>query len=283
MALRLLVVVSLLFAALGLGYVAFEAMQPPRRVVATDSAAPPPPPPLMVRVMAAAHMVPAGTLLKDEDFTIREFASGAVPEDALPATDENRAELRGAMLRRYLDASAVLKRSDVLRLRDRGFLAAVLKQGMRAISIGVDAVTGTAGLIWPGDNVDLILTQEFSAEAATLGRRISGETVLTDIRVIAVDQQVSQGVSGSAAGRLARTVTLEVSAEQAERVAVAERLGRLALTVRAIEPAAAPAPEAPASGPIFGADVSAGLSGVAPAGTRLRLIQGADQQEVVFR
>jgi pilus assembly protein CpaB len=283
MVLRLLIVFSLLFAALGLGYVAFTAMQAPQRVVAADSPRSPPPPPLMVRVMASARAVPAGTLLKDEDFTFREFGSGAVPEDALLATDESRAELRGAMLRRYLDPAEVLKRTDVFRLRDRGFLSAVLKQGKRAISIGVDAVTGAAGLIWPGDQVDLILTQEFSSEAVALGRRISGETVLTDIRVIAVDQQISQGVSGSAAGRLARTVTLEVSAEQAERVAVAERLGRLALTVRAIDTPSDPVSEAPINGPIFGSDVSTGLSGVTSVGSRLRLIQGGDQQDVTFR
>lgn len=283
MALRLLVVVSLLFAALGLGYVAVEALRAPPRVVDIASSPPPPPPSLMVRVIAAARTVPAGTLLKDEDFAVREFTSLAVPADALPATDENRAELRGAMLRRYLDANEVLKRADILRLRDRGFLAAVLKQGRRAISIGVDAVTGTAGLIWPGDQVDLILTQEFEAKNAASGRLISGETVLTDIRVIAVDQQVSQGVNGNAAGRLARTVTLEVTADQAERVAVAERLGRLSLTVRAIEPTDALVAETPATGPIFGADVSTGLSGMAPAGTRLRLIQGNTEQEVVFR
>jgi pilus assembly protein CpaB len=283
MALRLLVIVSLLFAALGLGYAAIQALRTPPRVVAVDSLPTTPPPPLMVRVIAAARMIPAGTLLKDEDFVIREFASAALPADALSASDETRAELRGAMLRRYLDANEALKRADVLRLRDRGFLAAVLKQGRRAISIGVDAVTGTAGLIWPGDQVDLILTQEFETKTTTPGRLVSGETVLTDIRVIAVDQQVSQGVSGNAAGRLARTVTLEVTPEQAERVAVAERLGRLALTVRAIEPSDAPAPEASAGGPLFGADVSTGLSGLAPAGTRLRLIQGGSEQEVVFR
>ena len=124
---------------------------------------------------------------------VREVAPDAVPEGALLESDEARAELRGALLRRYLDAGAPVARGDVLRPRDRGFLAAVLRPGSRAIAVGVDAVTGAAGLIWPGDQVDLILTQEIDAAAAPVARRVVGETVLTDVRVIAVDQQFTQG------------------------------------------------------------------------------------------
>ena len=184
------------------------------------------------------------------------------------------------MLRRYLDAGMPLVRTDVLRLRDRGFLAAVLRPGTRAISIGVDAVTGAGGLIWPGDQVDLILTQELEAAAEGQARRVAGETILTDLRVIAVDQKITQGRSDTEEERaLARTVTLEVSPAQAERVAVAARLGSIALVVRAAD-----GPSAVAAGrtePVFGADVSAALLVSAPTGrSRMRVIQGGDQQEV---
>jgi Flp pilus assembly protein CpaB len=125
--------------------------------------------------------------------------------------------------------------------------------------------------------VDVILTQELAAADAPLGRRVVGETVLTDRRVIAVDQTIAQGPAGgeTGPGRIARTVTLEVTMEQAERLAVASRLGRLSLTVRPIEKGLLPV-SAPA-GPIFGSDVSNALSGsLVSEGARMRVIQGTD-------
>ncbi|HWX50013.1 MAG TPA: Flp pilus assembly protein CpaB [Roseomonas sp.] len=280
---RLLLVLVLLLAAAGLGLVAWQAVQPPApRPVAQAEAAPPSP--VRIRILVAARPLPAGSLLKEEDWAVREVPPGSTSEAVLRDAPEERAELRGAMLRQYLDAGAPLSRDDVLRPRDRGFLAAVLRPGMRAISVGVDAVTGTSGLIWPGDQVDLILTQELDPAQAPLGRRVVAETVLTDIRVIAVDQKLTQGASGDTAARdIARTVTLEVSARQAERVAVAGRLGRLSVTVRAMEEtAAADTTARPAA--VFSADVSSALSrSEQAAGMRMRVIQGGETQDLTFR
>jgi pilus assembly protein CpaB len=103
--------------------------------------------------------------------------------------------------------------------------------------VGVDAVTGTAGLIWPGDHVDLILTQQIDDATVPLGRRLAAETVLKDVRVIAVDQQMVQGGATTTGdtSQQSRTVTLEVSPEDVEKVAVATRLGRLSLAVRPVD------------------------------------------------
>ncbi|MGI4941901.1 MAG: RcpC/CpaB family pilus assembly protein, partial [Janthinobacterium lividum] len=80
-------------------------------------------------------------------------------------------------------------------------------------------------------------------QALPLAKRIAGETVLTGVRVIAIDQQLSQGTTPNGAEpQPARTVTLEVTSSQAERVAVASRLGHLTLVVR---PADAPLPVSP--------------------------------------
>lgn len=296
MLLRVLIVFSLVLSAVGLGVVGLQLLAPPPAPAPVVEA--PPPPPAKVKVLVAARPLSLGTLLKDEDLVVRDLGAEAVPDGALEPTDEIRAELRGALLRRYLDPNTAVLRSDVLRPRDRGFLAAVLRPGTRAIAVGVDVVTGTAGLIWPGDQVDLILTQSFNE--APVSRRVVGETVLSDIRVIAVDQQISHGAApganaGAGVGRVARTVTLEVTPEQAERIAVATRLGRIDLTVRAIEfegPATAPATypadvawnQENARTSLFGADVSPALarSAISP-GARMRVIQGGEQKEVTFR
>lgn len=284
MFLRVLIIFSLVLSAVGLGGLGFQMLAPSTPPQARTEAPPPPPPPVRARILVATRALPSGTLLKDEDFTVRELPPTQVPEDAVEPTDESRAELRGALLRRYLDPGTPVRRADVLRPRDRGFLAAVLRPGTRAISVGVDVVTGTAGLIWPGDQVDLILTQELGGGDIPLARRVVGETLLADVRVIAVDQQFQGATAADATpNRVARTVTLEVTPEQAERVAVASRLGRIALTVRAIEKLDADA--VPASSSVFGGDVSPALSRTAISeGIRMRIIQGDGQnQEVTFR
>jgi pilus assembly protein CpaB len=285
MFLRILVILSLVLSAVGLGALGFQLLSPSAPQQVAVQAPPPPPPPARARILVAARALPAGTLLKDEDFSVREMPPEQVPEGSVEPSDEIRAELRGALLRRYLDAGVPVHRADVLRPRDRGFLAAVLRPGTRAISVGVDVVTGTAGLIWPGDQVDLILTQELGAGDVPLARRVVGETLLANVRVIAVDQQFTQGASAADAtpSRIARTVTLEVTPEQAERVAVGSRLGRIALTVRAIDRVEAEA--VPASNSVFGGDVSPALARSAISdGIRMRVIQGDGQsQEVTFR
>src|SRR3954469_18432058 len=150
MPLRILLSGLLLFSALGLGLVGYSVTRPPKTVTVTV-APEAPPPPLTVDVLVAAHNLPAGTMMKEEDLTQRAVPSADVPQGALTNSPEARAGLRGALLRHYLDAGNIMMAGDVLHPRDRGFLAAVLTPGTRAISVGVDAITGNGGLIWPGD------------------------------------------------------------------------------------------------------------------------------------
>jgi pilus assembly protein CpaB len=299
MLLRPFIAAILLFGSAGLGWVAYKAVNPTQLAAHQVVAGAP------VKLLVAAQPLQAGTLLKDTDLREREAPPDAVPDGSFIVTDDARAEIRGAMLRRYLDTGAPVMQADVLRPRDRGFLAAVLSPGTRAVSIGVTAKSGASGLISPGDLVDVILTQEFQRGDTPAGHRVVAETVLTLIRVIAVDQQIAQGApaetpAGTAA-HVASTVTLQVTPEQADRVAVAERLGQLLLTVRPIEGEAAPRPIAvaehpapevvlpsggparPASAAVFGADVSAALSHDEPAASpHMRLIQGDKVSEVTF-
>jgi pilus assembly protein CpaB len=281
MPLRLFLVGLLLLAALGLGLVGYQATRPAHVVTV---AAPVPPPPLTVDVLVAAHSLPAGTLMKEEDFIQQPVPSAQVPKGALTNSPEVRVGLRGALLRHYLESGSVLMAGEVLHPRDRGFLAAVLAPGARAISVGVDAITGDGGLIWPGDRVDVILTQELSEKDAPLARRFVGETVLNDVRVVAVDQSITQGAvvtSDNATGRLARTVTLEVTPQQAERTAVAERLGKVTLAIRAVE-GVAEVIDRRAS--VYGGDVSAALADGGTSGApRMRVIEGKDAHEVTFQ
>jgi pilus assembly protein CpaB len=239
---------------LGLGVIAYASTRP------THEATGAPPPPTTVRVLIAAKEIAAGNLLKPGDLVAREIVATVLPDGATPDNDDERHGLVGAMLRRSLAAGEPIRLNDALRPGDHGFLAAVLKGDMRAVTVGIDAITSTAGLIWPGDRVDLILTQTLSDATISAGHRIVAETVVSNIRVIAIDQRMVEGAANGGPTPDARTVTLEVDKADAQSVQVAIRLGRLSLSVR-------PADEAPESRgaripptATFASDVSPALS-----------------------
>ena len=282
MSLRIVVAALILTTALTLGMMAWRLTQPAHPVALATQAAPPPP--LMLKYLVAAHPLPAGTLTRDEDYGVKSAIASALPAGAIVDSPEARGTIRGALIRRYLDAGTTITAEDILRPRDRGFLAAVLAPGTRALAIGVDAVSGVAGLIWPGDRVDVILTQEMSGADTSPGHRVLAETVLRDARVIAVDQEIVQGAPATAgvAGKLARTVTLQVTAPEAERLVVAQHLGRLSLAMRAAADAAQAANYA--DGAVYGGDVSPALAGSGvTAAARVQVIQGNARSEVTFR
>jgi pilus assembly protein CpaB len=242
---------------LGLGFVGYASTRPPQDVAGASK----PPPPVLVSVLSAAHDIPAGSLLKPADLTTKQVQRASLPADATMDTDDERRGLYGAMVRRSIAAGDIVRIPDALRPGDHGFLAAVLKGDMRAVTVGVDAISGTAGLIWPGDRVDLILTQTIAESAVPIGHRIVAETVVSDVRVIAIDQRMVEGAANSSATPDARTVTLEVNKADAQGVQVAVRLGRLSLSVR---PADGGTDAGPPGGPIgttWASDISPALAG----------------------
>lgn len=284
MSIRMVVLGLILLTAIGLGLVAYQLVQPPPQVAAPVPQQVAPPVATTGRFLAAARSIPAGTLIRDEDFRPMDIPLADVPDGAYADTPDNRVQIRGALVRTYMDPRNVVTAGSVLRPRDRGFLAAVLAPGMRAVSIPVDPVSGVAGLIWPGDRIDLILVQESAVEGASIAQRIFSEVMLADVRVIAIDQLLVQGASSvdGTTGHLARVVTLQVSDEEAQRIAVGTRLGRLQLTIRAADPAPAAAASEP--GAIFSRDVSPTLANATTVVvSRVRVIQGDSVGEVTFK
>jgi pilus assembly protein CpaB len=280
MSLRSALMAAIVLGLGGLGIVVWIASQLPSKATAEVAAAPTPAP--TTRILVAAHPLRAGNLLKFDDIQPHDALTSEVPEGARADTPRERAELVGSMVRRGLQALDVLLPADVLRPGDRGFLAAVLRPGMRATTIGVDAVSGTAGLIWPGDHVDVLLTQVTEDQTLPAARRASAETVLGDVRVIAIDQQLMQGATGNGAEQgTTHTVTLEVTEAQAERAALAARLGHLSFIVRAADTL----PDAQDYRPetTWGGDVSPALNQGRTAGRIMRVYQGTtDGKEFRF-
>jgi len=167
--LRLSIIMVMLLATAALGLIAYNMNLPKPVIQVTENTpAPPAPPPALVTIgyFVAARPLPAGTLAREEDFTVRSVSPDRVPSGAIIDTPEVRIGLRGSLVRTFLDTGSLVTSQNVLRPRDRGFLASVLAPGTRAVSIKVDAESGVSGLIWPGDYVDVVVTHSATPTAA---------------------------------------------------------------------------------------------------------------------
>jgi pilus assembly protein CpaB len=237
-------------------------------------------------VLAATVPLPAGTLLRAQDVTWQPVdrtgpdlivRPGAAAVEAKPGiVEETQAGVYGAVLRQALVGGEPIRRSTIVKPGDRDFLQVVLSPGARAIAIPVATGGASTGLLSPGDRADVILTQNFSkTEGVTtpLTRRSVSETVVENLRVLAIDAPDAKptGVAANPAnGNFGRTVTLEVTAAQAEQINVATELGKLSLTLRSIAGAttladAAPGERAEPIKPQWAGDVSPALAGAAQA------------------
>jgi pilus assembly protein CpaB len=205
----------------------------PQRVNADTAAA-------RVEILVATAALPSGTLLRAKDLVWQPIARTAESDQILrppgaagnanPELDQQaRGEVYGAALRVGLTAGDAIRRSAIVKPGDRDFLQVVLSPGARAISIPVATGGASTGLLYPGDRVDVILTQTFKNDPP-LTRGSVSETVVESLRVLAVDAPDSK--PASAGNGFGRTVTLEVTPGQAEKINVATELGKLSLTLR---------------------------------------------------
>ena len=232
-------VVAAFFLALSyLGEPEPEPVQAEAKPVVEEG--PPPEPRETHRVLAASRALPVGTLLGDEHFTEIEVDPEAIGKEHVLAPEGLAPEgaaahpLHGYVVREAIEEGAPIARPAVVGPKQSGFLAAVLEPGHRAVTIQVGPATGHAGLVDPGDRVDVIL----SAEIATDGRdrSVLATTIVEDVRVVAID---SQAIGEADPKRTeVTTATLEVTPAQGERLVLGEREGALSLAVRSLATAA---------------------------------------------
>jgi pilus assembly protein CpaB len=254
-------VVMLLIAALiasGTAYLVRSALtQHP--VVAETKPLPPPRP--QTKVLVANAAIARGQILKPVDFAWRPWSDGAVAADFIVSGAEPEKSFAGWVAREPFVAGEPIVKTKIVAPGERGFLAAVLGPGMRAMSIAVDQTSDVSGFIFPGDRVDVLITMALPAEDSNNNNNYThkaAETVLRDIRVIGIDQRLDSK-DGQVA--VARTVTLEVTPKQSEIVALAvDMQGKISLSLRALR-----APREDASAVIAAAG-SGPLSRVAAAG-----------------
>ncbi|MBE0533076.1 MAG: Flp pilus assembly protein CpaB [Rhodospirillales bacterium] len=184
-------------------------------------------------VLVTNKALPAGSFLKAEHLKWQAWPEDGVIDSYAVKGEREEKDFVGAVVRTAIAVGEPLTDARVVHPGDRGFLAAVLEPGKRAVSVPVNATTGISGFIFPGDWVDVILTVRFRTEEEE-GKgetRYFSETLLTDVRVLGVDQAV-ENTKGEPA--VAKTATLEVDPKQAEKIAIGLEMGGLSLSLHSL-------------------------------------------------
>ncbi len=194
---------------------------------------PPPPPPVPVEaILVAAHDLNFGSVLTDSDLRWQPVSPEKVPSGAIARTLQPQAidDFRGAVMRASVNAGAILQADRLAKRNGSGFMAAVLPSGMRAVAIDLadQGKTAAGGFILPNDRVDVIRTFHPDDAPATFG----SETILANIRVLAIGQSLQEKTNERSV--IGGTATLEMTAEQAEKVILAQRTGQLTLSLRSM-------------------------------------------------
>jgi pilus assembly protein CpaB len=188
------------------------------------------------QVLVATRTLPVGTIIDAEALRYQTWPEGLV-QPAYFIQGEggaNPSDLIGTVVRTEITAGQPLTQGALIRPGERGFLAAALGPGMRAITVGVSATSGVAGFVFPGDRVDIVLTQEVAGGGDGAPLRVS-ETIIRNIRVLATDQRIdARDENGNQVAAPIATVTLEATPRIAEKIAVAQTIGQISLSLRSI-------------------------------------------------
>ena len=203
---------------------------------------PPPPPPApaapplaTVEVLVAKSDLNRGQVLADQDIGWQTWPAAAANANFIKKSDRPNAvkDFSGAIVRVSMVAGDPIRGPNVVMAKGSGFMAAVLPKGMRAVAVDISPESGAGGFILPDDRVDVVLTRrDKSAEKATGVEKYVSDTILRNVRVLAVDQAVEE--KGDSKVAIGKTATLELTESQAETLALSHQLGTISLTLRSL-------------------------------------------------
>ena len=208
--------------------------------------------PVGPKILVARKALPVGTIIDQESLTFqawpKEMMQNAYYVEG--GVDADISKLLGTVVRNPITAGQPVTRGALVGPKDRGFLAAALGPGMRAVTVPVSVTSGVAGFVFPGDRVDMVLTQEVRGGGDGPPLRVS-ETIVRNLRVLATDQRIDgKDEDGKTLPKISSTVTIEATPRLAEKIAVAQSLGMLSLSLRSIADNTAELERAVASGEV---------------------------------
>lgn len=226
---KLVLLLSALIIAIGTAFVArsmFAGAAAPQAQAATGPIVPQGP-----KVLVAQRALPAGTIITPDALSFQNWPGDMVKDAYFIEGEANMQKLIGTVVRFAVTAGEPVTQGSLVAPQDRGFLAAALTPGMRAITVPVSSQSGVAGFIFPGDRVDMMLSQAVGGGDSD-GLNVA-ETILRNLRVLATDQTTTQEVvDGVTKPKVSGNVTLEVTPRIAEKVTVAQSLGSISFSLR---------------------------------------------------
>lgn len=225
---KLLLLVGALIVAIGTAFAArslFAGAGSPQAVAAAKVS-------MGAKVLVANRALPAGTIITADAMGYQPWPKDLVQDVYFVEDNTDMSKLLGTVVRHPITAGEPVTQGSLVSPGDRGFLAAALGPGMRAVTISVSARTAVAGFVFPGDHIDLVLTQTVKGVALPLK---TAETILKNLRVLATDQSTSQEmIEGKTRVKAFSTVTVEATPKIAEKIAVAQTMGTISLSLRSL-------------------------------------------------
>ena len=202
---------------------------------------PPPPQPVVapsmdtVEILVAKIDIQLGQAVSAQDMQWQLWPTQAASPVFIRKSERRDAieQLTGAIARAPFVAGEPLRDSKLIKANGSGYMAAVLDKGMRAVSTEISPETGAGGFILPNDRVDVILSRrDREAEKAGATETHTSETILSNIRVLAIDQMLGEKDGQKVV--IGKTATLELSPRQSETLALSRQLGTLSLALRSL-------------------------------------------------
>jgi len=210
-----------------------------------------PPPVDGPEVLVATRALPVGTILDATALKFQPWPKELVDGAYFLKAGTDITKLQGTVVRNAITAGQPVTQGALVKPGDRGFLAAALGPGMRAVTFPVSTQTSVAGFVFPGDRIDLVLTQQVPGGGDGQPLKVS-ETIMRNVRVLATDQRTDNqvGEDGKVQVRTFSLVTVEATPKIAEEISVAQTLGSLSLSLRSLADNSSELEEAIASGAV---------------------------------
>jgi pilus assembly protein CpaB len=221
-----------------------------------------------VDILVAKSDLPMGKALSPGDVMWQAWPIGTASGNFIRKADRPKAieSLAGSIARVPFVTGEPIREAKLVDAKGSGFLAAILPSGMRAVSTQISPETGAGGFILPNDHVDVILTRrDREAEKSTGVEAHTSETILANVRVLAIDQTVEEKNGQKVV--VGKTATLELAPHQAETLVLARQLGSLSLALRSISDATQDGPKTEDTSGARGAGVNIVRFGVSTVST----------------
>jgi len=183
-------------------------------------------------ILVAKTNLPSGKAISPQDLEWQAWPATATGETFIRKSKQPDAikKLSGLFVRTPFVAGEPIREAKVVDAKNAGYLAAILPPGMRAVSTRISPETGAGGFILPNDHVDVILTRKNGSQSAE-----RSETILSNIRVLAIDQTIQEKDGKKVV--VGKTATLELSPRAVEELTLAQQQGTLSLALRSISDA----------------------------------------------